>query len=115
LQKQKKQKKDESLNEEFEEKYQKIEEDNIRTSAHNFARQMMLGTNKDNISGLIHRNNIEAEVEIGSIVLYGKDVEKLVDLLIEKMNEYIKDLNEEDIYKKTFTKLFRENKQDHIT
>ncbi|PQV41787.1 hypothetical protein [Methanohalophilus euhalobius] len=84
----------------------KVEEKTTKAIGYNFTEQIFQEEHQPVIQSLIKSNNFDVACASGSFMIYGEDTSEFLNLIRGMLNEYITRINERNVYRTEFNKLF---------
>jgi len=85
----------------------RLNEKTIKAIGFNFSDRIFQKKNQTFLHDLISENNLNVACNTGSLEFYGNDVPEFIDLVTEKLHEYINHIVKKDIYGKEFNVIFK--------
>jgi hypothetical protein len=89
----------------------RLNEKNIKTIGDNFTSRILQKDSQTFMQNLITDNNLNVACATGSLELYGEDVPVFIDLIMERLNEYINRIIQKDIYSTEFDTVFKSGRR----
>lgn len=87
--------------------HNKLDKKTTTTIVCNFTNQMFQKDQQPFIESVITNNHLNVSCAAGSFMVYGEDVPQFMNLMRDKLMEYIEHIKERDVYKTEFNRLFK--------
>lgn len=85
----------------------RVEEKTIRAIGYNFTQLLFQEDRQQFVQAIIQENNLNATAAAGSLVLYGKDSAKFIEIILEKLYTYIAAIKGKNLYSTEFDNLYK--------